>query len=426
MTTYDIADLALADEGRRKIRWAARHMPVLATIREELAATRPLAGRRIAASLHITTETAVLLGTLRAGGAEIALCASNPLSTKDDVCAALVADEGIAVQASYGEDLPTYERHLEAVLATDPHLVVDDGADLIAVLHQRGEVGPTSSTIAGIEETTTGVIRVRAMDAEKRLRFPVIGLNDTPTKRMFDNRYGTGQNTLDGILRATNVLLAGSTFVVAGYGWCGRGIATRARGMGARVIVSEVSAVHALEAVMDGFEVLPMAEAAPLGDIFVTATGMAGVLRTEHIAEMKDGAILANSGHFDVEVEVAELKRIALRETEVRNNLVEYELEEGRSVFLLAQGRLVGQVAAEASPAAIMDLSFGGLALSTRYLLEHAGELPSTLLDVPAEIDEQIAALKLRSLGVRLDVLDARQQRYARSWQHGTLDASVA
>jgi adenosylhomocysteinase len=365
----------------------------------------------------------VLLGALRAGGAEIALCASNPLSTKDDVCAALVEDEGIAVQAWHGEDLPTYERHLEAVLATDPHLVVDDGADLIAALHQRGEIG---SAVAGIEETTTGVIRVRALAAEQRLRFPVVVLNDTPTKRMFDNRYGTGQNTLDGILRTTNVLLAGSTFVVAGYGWCGRGIAARARGMGARVIVSEVSAVHALEAVMDGFEVLPMSEAAPLGDIFVTATGMAGVIRTEHFQTMKDGAILANSGHFDVEVEVAELRRLAVQETEVRANLTELKLAEGRTLYLLAQGRLVGQVAAEASPAAIMDLSFGGLALSARYLLEHATELAPAVHDVPAEIDEQVAALKLRSLGVQLDVLDARQQQYARSWQHGTLDASVA
>lgn len=420
---YHIANASLADDGRRKIRWAARHMPVLAGIRPELAATQPLAGKRIAASLHITTETAVLLGALRAGGAEIALCASNPLSTKDDVCAALVEDEGIAVHAWYGEDLPTYERHLEAVLATDPHLVVDDGADQIAALHQRAEIG---STVAGIEETTTGVIRVRALAAEGGLRFPVIGLNDTPTKRMFDNRYGTGQNTLDGILRATNVLLAGSVFVVAGYGWCGRGIASRARGMGARVIVCEVDAVRALEAVMDGFEVLPMAEAAPLGDIFVTATGMSGVIRAEHIVEMKDGAILANSGHFDVEVEVAELKRLAVRETEVRNNLTEYELEEGRSVYLLAQGRLVGQVAAEASPAAVMDLSFGGLALSARYLLEHADHLSAAVHDVPAEIDAQIAALKLEALGVRLDVLDARQHQYARSWKLGTVEADVA
>jgi adenosylhomocysteinase len=421
--TYDIANPSLAEDGRRKIAWAARHMAVLGSIRAELAATRPLQGKRIAASLHITTETAVLLGVLRAGGAEIALCASNPLSTKDDVCAALVADSRINVQAQHGEDLPTYERHLEAVLATDPHLVVDDGADLIAALHQRSDIG---SAVAGIEETTTGVIRVRALAGEGRLRFPVIGLNDTPTKRMFDNRYGTGQNTLDGILRATNILLAGSTFVVAGYGWCGRGIASRARGMGARVIVSEVNATHALEAVMDGFEVLPMAEAAPQGDIFVTATGMAGVIRAEHFQTMKDGAILANSGHFDVEVEVAELKRLAVKETEVRPNLSELELADGRSLFLLAQGRLVGQVAAEASPASVMDLSFGGLALSARYLLERAAELPAAVLDVPSDIDESVAALKLQALGVRLDLLDARQHEYARSWKLGTLDPTGA
>jgi adenosylhomocysteinase len=420
---FDIRDIALADQGRRKIGWAARHMPVLGGIREEYLASKPLAGQRIAASLHITTETAVLLGVLRAGGADVALCASNPLSTKDDVCAALVEDAGVNVFAWHGEDLATYERHLEAVLATDPHLVVDDGADLIAALHQRAEIG---SAVAGIEETTTGVIRVRALAGEGRLRFPVIGLNDTPTKRMFDNRYGTGQNTLDGILRATNVLLAGSTFVVAGYGWCGRGIAARARGMGSRVIVSEVSPVRALEAVMDGFEVLPMSEAAPLGDIFVTATGMAGVIRAEHFLQMKDGAILANSGHFDVEVEVAELRKQAVQETEIRANLSELQMADGRSLYLLAQGRLVGQVAAEASPASVMDLSFGGLALSARFILEQAATLTPTVHEVPDEIDEQIAALKLRALGVRLDTLDARQQAYARSWTIGTLDASVA
>jgi adenosylhomocysteinase len=420
---FDIADQSLADDGHRKIRWAARHMPVLSAIREEFAATRPLAGKRIAASLHITTETAVLLSALRAGGAEIALSASNPLSTKDAVCAALVADEGISVHAWHGEDLPTYERHMEAVLATDPHLVVDDGADLIAALHQRADIG---STICGIEETTTGVIRVRALAGEGRLRFPVIGLNDTPTKRMFDNRYGTGQNTIDGILRATNIMLAGSTFVVAGYGWCGRGIATRARGMGSRVIVTEVNATRALEAVMDGFEVLPMGEAVPLGDIFVTATGMSGVIRAEHYALMKDGAILANSGHFDVEVEVAELREQAGAEVEVRPNLAEFRLPNGKAIYLLAQGRLVGQVAAEASPASVMDLSFAGLALSARYLLANASRLAPTVHDVPADIDEQIAARKLAAIGVRLDTLDAAQERYGRSWSVGTLDQSVA
>ena len=421
--SFDIADQSLADEGRRKIRWAARHIPVLGSIHEELAATKPLAGQRIAASLHITTETAVLLGALRAGGAEIALCASNPLSTKNDVCAALVADQDISVHAWHGEDLATYERHLEAVLATDPHLVVDDGADLIAALHQRADIG---STVCGIEETTTGVIRVRALAGEGRLRFPVIGLNDTPTKRMFDNRYGTGQNTLDGILRATNVMLAGSTFVVAGYGWCGRGIATRARGMGARVIVSEVNATRALEAVMDGFEVLPMGEAAPIGDIFVTATGMSGVIRAEHFGVMKDGAILANSGHFDVEVEVAALRELSGMETEVRQNLAEFQLPSGKTIYLLAQGRLVGQVAAEASPASVMDMSFAGLALSARYLLANAAQLEPTVHDVPAALDEQVAALKLAAIGVRLDTLDAKQELYARSWTVGTLDQSVA
>jgi len=420
---YDIRDLALADDGRRRVDWAARHMPVLTRIREELGQTRPLAGFRIAASLHITTETAVLLRTLQAGGAEVALCASNPLSTKDDACAALVADDGVAVYAWHGEDLATYEQHLNAVLATDPHLVVDDGADLIAALHERPTVG---ATVAGIEETTTGVVRVRALAAEGRLRFPVIGLNDTPTKRMFDNRYGTGQNTLDGILRATNVLLAGSTFVVAGYGWCGRGIAARARGMGARVIVSEVNAIRALEAVMDGFEVLPMDEAAPLGDLFVTATGMRGVIRKGHFLAMKDGAILANSGHFDVEVEVAELRQLATSETQIRPHLSELRLADGRSLYLLAQGRLVGQVVAEASPATVMDLSFAGLALSARYLLEHASELPAAGHEVPAEIDEAVAGLKLQALGVRLDTLDEGQQAYARSWRLGTLAVHVA
>ncbi len=420
---HDVRDLGLAEEGRRKIAWAARHMPVLGQIRDELAAARPLAGRRITASLHITTETAVLLRALRAGGAEIALCASNPLSTKDEVCAALVADEQIAVYAWHGEDLETYERHMEAVLATDPHLVVDDGADLIAVLHARPTAG---STVAGIEETTTGVVRVRALAGEGRLRFPVIGLNDTPTKRMFDNRYGTGQNTVDGILRATNVLLAGATFVVAGYGWCGRGIAMRARGMGARVLVCEVDAIRALEAVMDGFEVLPMDEAAPLGDLFVTATGMRGVIGERHFLQMKDGAILANSGHFDVEVDVAGLRRLAVAEVQIRDNLAEHRLPDGRALYLLAQGRLVGQVAAEASPAALMDLSFAGLALSARYLLEHAAALTPTVHDVPAEIDEQIAALKLRALGVRLDTLDPAQREYARSWKSGTVARAVA
>jgi adenosylhomocysteinase len=391
-------------------------MPVLVGIAAEFAEERPFAGRRIAVSLHITTETAVLLRALGAGGAEIALCASNPLSTQDDVCAALVA-EGMQVYARHGEDMPTYERHIGQTLATDPHLVMDDGADLIVALHRRPAGG---AVCAGVEETTTGVARVRALAADGLLRFPVVAVNDTPTKRFFDNRYGTGQNTIDGILRAANVLLAGSTFVVAGYGWCGRGIAMRARGMGARVIVTEINAIRAYEAVLDGFQVLPMHEAVPLGDIFVTATGMSGVIGAEHFRAMRDGALLANSGHFDVEVDVAALSRMATNLGAVREHLTEYRMSDGRSLFLLAEGRLVGQVAAEASPASVMDLSFADQALSTRYLLQEGCRLSPGVYDVPSEIDEQVAARKLRALGFRLDTLNEAQRAYAGSWQLGT------
>jgi adenosylhomocysteinase len=414
---YDVADLSLAGRGRQRIAWAARHMPVLGRIAAELAVEQPFAGRRIAASLHITTETAVLLRTLKAGGAEVALCASNPLSTRDEVCAALVVEEGIAVYARYGEDLATYERHLEQTLATDAHLVMDDGADLIVALHRRPAGG---AVVAGIEETTTGVGRARALAAEGRLRFPVVAVNDTPTKQLFDNRYGTGQNTIDGILRATNMLLAGSVFVVAGYGWCGRGIARRAQGMGARVIVCEVDAIRALEAVMDGFQVLPMAEAVPLGDLFLTATGMAGVIRAEHFALMKDGAILANSGHFDVEVDVAGLRQLAIEEASARDHVTAFHLPNGRTLYVLAEGRLVGQSVAEASPAAVMDLSFADQALSARYLLETGQGLPAGVYDVPRAIDERVARLKLHELGVGLDTLTEDQRAYQHAWHLGT------
>lgn len=413
---HDIRDLELADRGHQRIAWAARNMPVLRQIGEEFAASRPLAGRRIAAALHITTETAVLMRVLQAGGAQIALCASNPLSTRDDVCAALVTD-GMEVFALYGEDMPTYERHLEQTLAIDPHLVMDDGADLIVALHRRANHG---STYLGIEETTTGVTRVRAMAAAGDLRFPVVAVNDTPTKRFFDNRYGTGQNTIDGVLRATNVLLAGATAVVAGYGWCGRGIAMRLRGMGARVIVCEVNTIRALEAVMEGYQVMSMAQAAPLGDLFVTATGMAGVIRTEHIETMKDGAILANSGHFDVEIDVAGLHRLATGSRPIRDNMAEFRLPNGRAVFLLGEGRLIGQVAAEASPAAVMDMSFADQALSTAYMFEHGRSLAPDVYEVPVEIDERVAQLKLAALGVSLDTLDERQLQYQHDWRIGT------
>lgn len=415
--SYDIHDLTLAGQGQQRITWAERHMPVLRQISAEFAQEKPFQGRRIAASLHITTETAVLLLALQAGGAEIALCASNPLSTKDDVCAALVAS-GISVYAQYGEDLSTYQRHIEQTLAITPHLVMDDGADLIVALHHR----PADETvIAGMEETTTGVVRAKALAAEGVLRFPVIAVNDTPTKHFFDNRYGTGQNTIDGILRATNTFLAGATFVVAGYGWCGRGIAMRARGMGARVIVCEINATRALEAVMDGLQVLPMSEAAPLGDIFVTATGMAGVIRAEHFVAMKDGAILANSGHFDVEVDVAALRDLSTHEEEIRAHLVEYRLPNGRALYLLAQGRLVGQVAAEASPAAVMDLSFADQALSAHYLLKTAHTFSAGVYNVPSDIDERVASLKLKALGVELDALNEQQHAYELSWKAGTV-----
>lgn len=414
--THEIRDLALADRGQYRIAWATRNMPVLRQITAEFAASRPFEGRRIAAALHITPETAVLMRALQAGGAQIALCASNPLSTRDDICAALVVD-GMDVFAFHGEDLPTYNRHIEQTLATDPHLVMDDGADLIVALHTRPNRG---STYLGIEETTTGVTRVRAMAANGDLAFPVIAVNDTPTKHLFDNRYGTGQNTIDGILRATNMLLAGATAVVAGYGWCGRGIAMRLRGMGANVIVSEINATRALEAVMEGYRVMPLAAAAPLGDLFVTATGMTGVIRAEHMQAMKDGAILANSGHFDVEVDVAGLQALAVAAIPTRDNMVEYRLPNGNALYLLAEGRLVGQAAAEASPAAVMDMSFADQALSTAYLFEVGQQLPAGVYDVPPQIDERVAQLKLAALGVQLDALDGAQLRYAQGWQLGT------
>ena len=414
---YDIHDPSLAAYGQQRITWAARHMPVLRQIADEFATEKPFAGKRIAASLHITTETAVLLDALQAGGAEIAICASNPLSTRDDVCAALVA-RGISVYASYGEDLPTYQRHIEQTLAIQPHFVMDDGADLIVALHNHPDDG---IALGGLEETTSGVVRAKALAEEQILRFPVIAVNDAPTKHLFDNRYGTGQNTIDGILRATNTLLAGAIFVVAGYGWCGRGIAMRARGMGARVIVCEIDATRALEAVMDGLQVLPMREAATLGDIFVTATGMAGVIRAEHFLHMKDGALLANSGHFDVELDVAALRDLATSEVEIREHLVEYRLPNQRSLYLLAQGRLVGQAAAEASPAAVMDLSFADQALSTRYLLQKSQQLAPMVYSVPPDIDERVAALKLRALGIQLDTLNDNQRAYQHTWKSGTV-----
>ncbi len=416
---YDIVDIGLAEQGRMRSDWAERQMPVLQTIRERFAKEKPLTGLRIAVSLHITTETAVLLRTLKAGGAEIALCASNPLSTRDDVCATLVAHENIPVYAYYGEDVQTYYRHVDQVLAHKPQLTMDDGADLIVKLHEAGgEL--LDRVIGGMEETTTGVIRVRAMERNGILKFPVVAVNDTPTKRFFDNRYGTGQNTVDGILRATNILIAGKAAVVAGFGWVGRGIALRLKGMGANVIVTEVSPIAALEAVMEGYRVMPMAEAAKIADIIVSATGGTEIVSRTHFPNLKEGVLLCNSGHFDVEIDVKGLKEMAVSHKMVRNNTEEYVLPTGQRVYLLAEGRLVGQAAAEASPASVMDMSFADQALATEWLVQNQASLQSKVYDIPAELDLGVATLKLATLGIEIDTLSARQNEYNNAWQEGT------
>ena len=416
---YDIVDIGLAEQGRMRSDWAERQMPVLQTIRERFAKEQPLKGLRIAVSLHITTETAVLLRTLKAGGAEIALCASNPLSTRDDVCATLVAHEEIPVYAYYGEDVQTYYRHVDQVLSHKPQLTMDDGADLIVKLHEMG--GETlSRVIGGMEETTTGVIRVRSMERNGILKFPVVAVNDTPTKRFFDNRYGTGQNTVDGILRATNILIAGKVAVVAGYGWVGRGIALRLKGMGANVIVTEVSPIAALEAVMEGYRVMPMAEAVKEADIIVSATGGTEIVSRAHFASLKEGVLLCNSGHFDVEIDVKGLQETAVSHKMVRNNTEEYLLPSGQRVYLLAEGRLVGQAAAEASPASVMDMSFADQALATEWLVQNQASLEAKVYNIPSELDLGVAKLKLSTLGITIDELSARQNEYNNAWQEGT------
>ena len=416
---HDVKDLALAPEGVRRIGWAERNMPVLRAIRERFEREQPFGGLRISACLHVTTETANLMRTLAAGGADVVLCASNPLSTQDDVAAALVADYGIRTFAVKGEDNETYYSHIDAAVDHKPQLTMDDGADVIGVLHsaRREQLG---EIIAGTEETTTGVIRLKALERDGMLGFPIIAVNDAKTKHLFDNRYGTGQSTIDGIVRATNVLLAGKSFVVCGYGWVGRGVAMRARGMGAQVIVTEVDPVTALEAVMDGFQVLPMAKAAEIGDIFCTATGDKGVIRVEHVARMKDGAILANTGHFNVEIEIPALRSLASETREVRNLVEELELEDGRRIYLVADGRLVNLAAAEGHPAQVMDMSFANQALSAEYAVQHAATLERRVYPVPAEIDREIARLKLQTMGVEIDQLTEEQERYLASWDEGT------
>jgi len=416
---HDVKDLALAPEGVRRIEWADRQMPVLAAIRERFEREQPLAGLRVSACLHVTTETANLARTLKAGGADVVLCASNPLSTQDDVAAALVEEYDIAVFAIKGEDNDTYYRHIEAAVDHRPHLTMDDGADVIGVLHsaRREQLG---DVIAGTEETTTGVIRLKALEREGKLGFPVIAVNEAQTKHMFDNRYGTGQSTIDGIIRATNVLLAGGRFVVAGYGWVGRGVAQRARGMGAHVIVTEVDPVRALEAAMDGFEVMPMERAAELGDIFCTATGDKNVIGRAHFERMKDGAILANTGHFNVEIEIPALKDLATETREARALVDEYTLGDGRRIYLIGDGRLVNLAAAEGHPAIVMDMSFANQALSAEWVVANGASLERRVYDVPTEIDGEIARLKLETMGIEIDQLTEEQAKYLASWDEGT------
>ena len=414
----DITYPRLAADGAKKIEWAERSMPVLRLIRERFEKERPLKGVNLAACLHVTTETANLMRTLKAGGARLALCASNPLSTQDDTAAALVREFGVPVFARHGEDNATYYRHIRQALDIEPQITMDDGADLVSTLHKE-RPQQADRVWAGTEETTTGVIRLRAMAADGALRFPVIAVNDSKTKHFFDNRYGTGQSTIDGILRATNMLIAGATVVVAGYGWCGRGFATRAKGMGAQVIVTEVDPVRAIEAAMDGFTVMPMAKAALLGDLFVTLTGDVHVIRLEHFRRMKDGAIVCNSGHFNVELDLEALAKAAGKPRGVRPNVDEYSLE-GKRINVLGEGRLVNLAAAEGHPAMVMDMSFANQALAAEFVVRNRGRLEKQVYTVPEGIDREIAALKLRSMGIRIDHLTPEQKKYLASWEMGT------
>lgn len=417
--TYDIADLKLAERGRFRMQWAAKEMPVLDLIEERFKKEQPFKGIRVAGAMHVTAETANLMRILLSGGAEVALCASNPLSTQDDIAAALVAYYEMPVYAIKGESVEQYNSHLNSVLDIKPHITMDDGMDLVAMLHtQRSNL--LENVVGGTEETTTGVIRLRAMAAAGQLKFPVIAVNDAQTKHFFDNRYGTGQSTIDGIIRATNVLMAGKNFVVGGYGWCSKGIAMRARGMGANVIVTEIDPLRALEAVMDGFRVMPMSEAAAVGHIFCSATGDIHVIDMRHIETMRDGAIVANSGHFDVEINMKGLNEVATKITRVRDSLDEYTLADGRRIYVAGEGRLVNLAAAEGHPSAVMDMSFANQALAAEYMLKQGSQLKGDVYDVPAEIDRAIAALKLEAMGVQIDTLTDEQEHYLNAWNMGT------
>lgn len=419
MEKYDVKDIKLAEGGRRRIEWAEREMPVLRLIGERFRKERPLKGLRLSACLHVTTETANLVQVLHEGGADVVLTASNPLSTQDDVAASLVSHFEIPVFAIKGENNVTYYKHIHAALDHAPHMTMDDGADLVGTLHKdRRDL--LSNIIGGTEETTTGVIRLRAMAADGALNFPVIAVNDAMTKHFFDNRYGTGQSTIDGIVRATNILLAGKTVVVAGYGWCGRGFAMRARGMGANVVVTEIDPLPALEAVMDGYRVMPMEEAAKIGDIFVTLTGDLNVIDRHHFETMKDGAIVANSGHFNVEINIPALEEMATSKRLVRPFVEQYELKDGRRLHLLGEGRLINLAAAEGHPASVMDMSFANQALAAEYMVKNADKLEKKVYSVPGEIDREIARLKLEGMGVLIDTLTPEQVAYLNSWEEGT------
>ena len=415
----DVSDLGQARKGRERIEWAAGEMPVLALIRERFEKERPLEGIRIGACLHVTTETANLMETLAAGGAEVALCASNPLSTQDDVAAALCEESDIATFAIKGEDTETFFRHIDAVLDTHPHVTMDDGADMVSVLHKK-RADQIPEILGGTEETTTGVIRLRAMAQDGALKYPIVSVNDADTKHLFDNRFGTGQSTIDAIMRSTNRLLAGRMIVVCGYGMCGRGVASRARGMGAHVVVTEVDPTFALEALMEGYRVMPLREAARIGDIFVTVTGDTSVIRREHMELMKDGAILANSGHFDVEIDTHALADMATGTRRIREFVDEYTMRDGRRLHLLGEGRLVNLSAAEGHPAAVMDMSFANQALAVEWVVKERDSLEPRVYEVPVQIDKDVARLKLRAMGVEIDTLTEEQELYLHSWEQGT------
>lgn len=419
MVKHHVKDLGLANKGKLRIEWAAQEMPVLKSITERFKKEKPLKGIRVTACLHVTTETASLMETLKTGGAEISLCASNPLSTQDDVAASLVKNSGISVFAIKGEDTKTYYRHIKDSLSIKPQITMDDGADVVSTIHKE-EKALLKYVIGGTEETTTGVIRLKAMAADGALQYPIIAVNDAYTKHLFDNRYGTGQSTMDGIIRATNRLIAGSVFVIAGYGWCGRGVAMRAKGHGARVIITEVDPLKALEATMDGYEIMPIKDAAKIGDIFVTATGDINVISKECFSVMKDGAIVCNTGHFNVEIDIESLQKMSRAKRIIRDYVEEYTLKNGKRIYLLGEGRLINLAAAEGHPSAVMDMSFANQALCAEYMVKNAKKLQKTVYSVPEKIDKEIARLKLKAMGIKVDTLTPEQKKYLQSWEMGT------